>query len=241
MSPSALSEDIWAIILSYVPLTDRMCSCILVSKLLNRAAAAATNQTMELSLHPKYSPAFLEWIQGHGRQLETLKLTSANPVGFSAGFGFKITELPCHNLRVLELSGCLVQLGPPDLRLLGKWRKADGLSAASVGAALSAQASTGALTCCSKLTRLCIHNSLLTDGKQCLEALAGTVLCPCTPDFFVIEVSLAGHEQPVKSNHPGSQLYVAMPAPVCYVMPGASADASSEFILRTCIHQPSLY
>jgi len=100
MSWSTLSEDIWKCILEYVPLTDRLNSCSVVNKTIYRAAAAATCVVESCDVH---SPAGLcQWMTLHGQHLTSLQLQR---------LGVKGTQLPCPNLRELDLTFIDVQLG----------------------------------------------------------------------------------------------------------------------------------
>jgi len=113
MSWSTLSEDVWQHILEHVPLEDRLKSCSRVNHTLYRAAAAATQQ-IELDLREagvQRLPGLCQWMQQHGQHLTSLLLSA-----FGAQSGGTLTQLPCPNLRELDLRKMRVQLSASSIQ-----------------------------------------------------------------------------------------------------------------------------
>jgi len=136
MSWSTLSEDLWKRIMEYVPLDERLKSCSQVNSTLHKAAAAATCVVTARDVHSL--PALCQWMTLHGRHLTSLQLS------FSGG---TLTQLPCPNLRELDLGYMQVQLSASSTQL-------------------------GVLHSCTRLTKLTLVYCRLTDGQSSLAALS---------------------------------------------------------------------
>lgn len=105
---SALPFELWKLIIQQLGQRDRVGACSRVSTLLLRAATAATDD-LEVSLFSwKYPARILEsqqlqmWLMNHGRSLSSLKLRHAD----------RFDQLPCPQLRLLDLSNLSTLLGP---------------------------------------------------------------------------------------------------------------------------------
>jgi len=150
MSWSTLSEDVWKHILVHIPLEQRLGSCSRVSKTLNRAAAAAATQQIELCLYAGEAgvqrlPGLCQWMQQHGQHLTSLQLSA-----YGTAVGRILTQLPCPNLHKLHLQNMRVQL-----------------SASST--------QPGVLHSCTRLTKLSLIRCPSTDGHSSLAALSALV------------------------------------------------------------------
>jgi len=104
MSWSTLSEDLWKRILEYVPLEDRLRSCSVVNTTLHRAAAAATRAVTadDVAFSEQALPGLCQWMTHHGQHLTSLQLSGSGDE--------QLTQLPCPNLRQLDLAYIKVQL-----------------------------------------------------------------------------------------------------------------------------------
>ena len=119
---SSLPDELWRLILTHVPLSERLC-CTRVSQRLCRAAAAATEE-LKLCLcsdlqrsddsedfqhwwpqdgDQQRSEGFQRWLQHNGQHLTSLEVSHLADA---------LTQLPCQNLRQLCVEGSDVQLGP---------------------------------------------------------------------------------------------------------------------------------
>jgi hypothetical protein len=109
---ASLPDDLLKIVMHSVPLQDRLGSCCLVSKKLQAAAVAATDD-LQLLLDKQASrkqtrvDSVLEWLPHHGQQLTRLSLE----LGLSSQL---IRQLPCQHLLELKLLECDIQLGAAD-------------------------------------------------------------------------------------------------------------------------------
>jgi hypothetical protein len=99
-----LPQELWALILQHVDDRQRLSACALVCRKLARAAAAAT-QSLRVSTvdRPQRHTNVLAWAGSHGSSLTSMCL-------FSDLYNSPIRQLPCPNLRELNLSECRVQL-----------------------------------------------------------------------------------------------------------------------------------
>jgi hypothetical protein len=131
-----LPEDLWNKILQHITNRQRLSACALVCRKLARAAAAATS--VDLYSQQRYD-GLLSWISTHGSSLTKLYLSVNDS---------SICQLPCPNLRQLDLSGFSVQL-------------------------CAGGSSMGLLHSCTALTRLVLRKSTLLDGSA--AGLAGGV------------------------------------------------------------------
>lgn len=100
---SNLPEELWKLILTHVPLRERLGTCSRVSQKLYRAAAAA-NEQLEVQLQgsAQRSQAVVQWLQHNGQHVTSLELH---------GVAAELTELPCQQLRQLVVWCGRVQLG----------------------------------------------------------------------------------------------------------------------------------
>jgi len=143
MSWSTLSEDVWKHILVHVPLKHRLLSCSRVNQTLHRAAAAATQQVKlyQIEAGVQRLPGLCQWMLQHGQHLTSLWLCVPDKA---------LTELPCPNLRELDLRDMQVQL-----------------SASST--------QPGVLHSCTRLTKLSLFRCPLTDRHSSPSALSALV------------------------------------------------------------------
>jgi hypothetical protein len=98
--------EVLELLLSFVPLPERMSSCCLVNKKFHAAAVAVT-QCISADLKSDLTDdnSFRTWMQQHGGTVSSLKL--ARPYS-------KLSGLPCSALRHLDLSAYAAQLGLMD-------------------------------------------------------------------------------------------------------------------------------
>jgi len=147
MSWATLSEDVWKHILSHLPPEHRLGSCSRVNTTLYRAAAAATQHIQlyqgEASVHRL--PGLCQWMLQHGKHLTSLHLS-----GFGGQSGGTLTQLPCPNLRELDLRDMQLQLS-------------------------GSSTQPGVLRTCTRLTKLIFIGWPLTDGHSSLSALSALV------------------------------------------------------------------
>jgi len=143
MSWPTLSEDVWKHILVHVPLKQRLGSCNRVNQTLYRAAAAATQQ-IELYLREAGVQRLLgvcQWMMNHGQHLTSLQLNVP---------GGTLTQLPCPNLRELDLGNMQVQLSASSTQ---PW----------------------VLHRCTRLTKLCLMSCQFDNGHSSPAALSSLV------------------------------------------------------------------
>ena len=110
-SLASLPEEVLKLVMQHVQLRVRLGSCCLVSKRLHAAAVAATD-TLQLfhedilqgAIQPRCAKSAQYWLSHYGQHLRNVQL---------GGFILPLSQLPCPNLRELQLgSGCRVQLAP---------------------------------------------------------------------------------------------------------------------------------
>jgi len=130
-----------------VPLSHRLLSCSRVNQTLHRAAAAATQQLqIELQEYRREARAqcllnLCHWMHQYGQHLTSLQLDAA---------GGTLTELPCPNLRELDVDNMRVQLS-------------------------GSSTQPGVLHSCTRLTKLQLHCNHLVDEHSSLAALSALV------------------------------------------------------------------
>jgi hypothetical protein len=94
-----LPQELWTLILQHVDFTECLSACALVCRKLARAAAAATRLVSVCCYdNPERLAAFLGWTVSHGSSLIKLQLTAGRN-------NSPIRQLPCANLRELEVDG----------------------------------------------------------------------------------------------------------------------------------------
>lgn len=101
---SGLHEELWKLILSKLPLHQRM-RCSIVSTKLSSAAVAATDQFAVTSV--KHWPSMKLWIEHHAHNLTSLHLCGSSRGDAS----LTLTSLPAPRLQQLRLDLVDVQLG----------------------------------------------------------------------------------------------------------------------------------
>lgn len=163
-SCKALPDDIWKLVMQYVPVLERLRVCVPVSKALYRAAVAATDQ-LEVPLggfSSEQTERFWQWTDLHGRNIRVLLVPGSSPAD---SFGTRVltaasmmpvlSRLPCQHLCQLELSRCSVQLGP-----------------------CPSNNQPGVLQACTAITQLVLDDCNLPGGRTSLAALSGVpALC----------------------------------------------------------------
>ena len=133
-----LPEEVLKLVMQLLPLKDRMTSCCLVSKRLHAAAVAATHALAVSTTAGQIHPQRVESV------LEWIShygqhLTQLQLSGFHH---FWMRQLPCQNLQELEIGfPCRVQLGPFN-------------------------GYPGVMKGCTKLTRLKLHCSEVSDAPE---------------------------------------------------------------------------
>jgi len=140
MSWSTLSEDVWRRILEYVPLAHRLGSCSIVNRILYRAAAAATCAVAACDVTRQRLPGLCQWMTHHGQHLTSLQFQIDGT----------LTQLPCPNLRELDLAYMQVQLD-------------------------ASSSQPGVLHSCTRLTKLCFCKCHYIDSRSSLAALTALV------------------------------------------------------------------
>lgn len=139
------SQDIWRLIIQHVPLSDRLGSCSLVSRLLHTTAVEVT-QSIAVDLHAPRGATCFQYIQQHGNYLTSLHLS------FSGEWHKKVLVgyLPCQHLQELKLQRCDLQLGDYGGDVLGVF---DGSSSAKAKGCVAGLDVIGGLT---DLVHLCV-------------------------------------------------------------------------------------
>jgi hypothetical protein len=118
---SSLPHEVLKLVMHHLDLQDRLGNCCLVSKGLHAAAVAATDCLALKDLPPQETASVLSWLTNNGHHLTRLYINT---------FPQPLQQLPCPNLRELQLLQCSVQLAP------------------------TADGSPGVIQGCTKLTRL---------------------------------------------------------------------------------------
>ena len=111
LSLTSLPEEVLKLVMQHVSLKERLSSCCLVCRRLHAAAVAATDalvlvkpDNLQSAIPHPCAESAKYWITHYGQHLRTVHL---------GGFAMKLLQLPCPNLRQLQLgSGCSVQLEP---------------------------------------------------------------------------------------------------------------------------------
>jgi hypothetical protein len=162
MRPAADSDKAWTLILSYIPVTQRLRTCSLVSHALHRAATAAVNNTLAVRLQHKHCKSFTNWLSRHASHVTILKLEGCcmdRP---------QLLQLPCHNLQQLVISSCSLwsqDQGTPGAQLhaglMSDLRSVQCLQASSSGI------SAGVLQTLTNLTQLCLRSVTTLPALGC--------------------------------------------------------------------------
>lgn len=101
----SLPDEVLKLVLTHVPLKERLVNCSLVHSRLHAAAVAATQQ-LETGYSPMWQPergqSVFTWLSRYGEHVTRLDVDALDWV----------TQLPCPNLLQLRLVGTIVQLGP---------------------------------------------------------------------------------------------------------------------------------
>ena len=109
-SLTSLPDELIKLVMHHVPLHHRLSSCCLVSRKLQAAAVAATDDLqLQLDGQPRYIPrsdSVLGWLSEYGQQLTRVSL--------QLGYSSQPLLTACPNLLELKLSKCDVQLGEAD-------------------------------------------------------------------------------------------------------------------------------
>ena len=176
MSCPRLPEELWKLILVHVDYRERLGNCSRVSRKLNRAATAATEQLeLQLQRNPQRSAGLLQWMRRNGHHVSKLLL---------AGIAADFTDLPCKHLRSLVVRDGAVQLGPSSNHP-GVLHSCSGLTQLCLGSctlldgpnSLSAVSAVPAL----QFLKLCSTNSNSpVDGKLTLPGSTLQVLTQLT-------------------------------------------------------------
>jgi len=106
MSLSVLPDGPLRLIMTHVPLMERLRNCSFVCKAFHKAAASAGAASLELtSLYDTGREGFQEWLSRHGDDVTRLHLLRSEAP----------TDLPCKNLLELDLTWCrCIQLQKSD-------------------------------------------------------------------------------------------------------------------------------
>lgn len=99
-------DDVLQLIMSFLPLSDRLGSCSIVCQQFRKAALTVTSSvSVDLQADHAADVSFQSWLQQHGNQLSSLEQRTSGP----------LTALPCANLQELHLSeSCKVLLQAAD-------------------------------------------------------------------------------------------------------------------------------
>lgn len=106
----AFPQHVLVQVLQYVPLSQRLSSCVLVSKAWYEAAAVATS-----SIHLQWKAGgwdpqeYLPWLHKHGQHVQNFYCLDDWEVYPNKCV---LCQLPCSKLRDLSLEDCAMQLGP---------------------------------------------------------------------------------------------------------------------------------
>jgi hypothetical protein len=138
----------------FVPIEDRITSCSAVSRALEQAAAAATQQAQltherhgEWDHFTERIVVFFQWTSHHGQYLTSLRLSDIRLHRKTRPDTAQVLQLPCPNLLELELALVAVQLGPTSTH-------------------------PGVLHTCTQLTKLRLRACPITDWPTGLAALS---------------------------------------------------------------------
>lgn len=97
MSFSVLPDETLRLIMTHVPLMERLRKCSLVCRAFHKAAASAGAASLDLeALVDDGSKGFEEWLSRHGDDVTSLRLLKSEAP----------TYLPCSNLLELDLNWC---------------------------------------------------------------------------------------------------------------------------------------
>jgi hypothetical protein len=100
-----LPEDMWKSILTHLAPQERMRACYRVSQKLSSATAATTEQLEISNCNTDSTTSFWKCLTNHGQYLTSLQACSIDG---------DWQQLPCANLRELNLQHCRIQLDPSD-------------------------------------------------------------------------------------------------------------------------------
>ena len=95
-----ISTDVWALILHFVPFTQRLEHCSVVSKGFHQAVVAATQEVILRPVH--VLDGFMHWLEHPHQHLTSLEMWGPRP----------LLQLPCQHLSSLRLYNCTIQLAP---------------------------------------------------------------------------------------------------------------------------------
>lgn len=101
-----MPDEILRNILAKITLRERLSSCSLVCRRFHRAAAASTQQLQLSRCNQEQFASFQRYLVSNGQHLRSLKVDRFNE---------HLWQLPCSNLKELEIEFCTVQLDPIQL------------------------------------------------------------------------------------------------------------------------------
>lgn len=171
----SLPEELWQLVLTNVPLRERLCSCSTVCSKLHKAAAAVTTQ-LQLSRGAEQENSAQLYLANHGQHVTSLKASSlVNP----------LMHLPCANLQQLDVFSCAVQLGPSSSQP-GVLRECTGLTQLKLSFYCRVEESDPSLSALAALPKLqdlhldriqmCAHADSSAAGTQLLSIPSSLLL-----------------------------------------------------------------
>jgi hypothetical protein len=142
--PRQLPHEVLVRVLQFIPLSERLSCCALVSTAFAAAAAEATATIDSEGLRSSYVSHLPQWLSKHGH-VRVLDITHPQDAG--TGTARQLDELPCPNLTDMCLREFEAQLAPSSSK-------------------------PGVLSTATGLTRLLLDYCTCTDGWEGLDSIA---------------------------------------------------------------------